>query len=253
METVTEKRIYISADYDPTSGDHDVVEKLERLAKDQRYKVEFKDMAAAKSGSVSDNEDCRVCDLKEEFNRKINISSIVVFIVGYKTKDRDAGSTCKLASNPLFSIFSMFPINNIECTPYKRNASGSVYCKKTASDVCDDNASEDVCCINNFSFLQHEFEQAKHKQAKHKGKKIVIIYNSSRKEEKWLPSYMREYIAEKEKEEIKEEIKEGILSSCLPSYSKKEKDFFVITFYKKQADLSIVVNYPSIKEALGFN
>lgn len=241
-----EKRIYISADYDPINGDRDVVEELVRLANDKRCKIEFKDMAAAKSGSVSDNEDCRYCDLKEEFNRKINISSTIVFVVGDKTKTRDAGSTCKLASDPLFSILSILPyyIDKIECTPYKRNASGSVCCKKTASDVCDDNASEDVRCINNFSFLQHEFEQAKHK-----GKKIVIIYNSSRKEEKWLPSYMREYIAEKEKEEVKE----GILSSCLPSYSKKEKDFFVITFYKKQADLSIVVNYPSIKEALGFN
>lgn len=209
METVTEKRIYISADYDPTSGDRDVVEELKRLAKDQRCNIEFKDMAAAKSGSVSDNEDCRACDLKEEFNRKINISSIVVFVVGDKTKTRDAGSTCELAEDIVFSsISALLPrrllskfIDNIEfdairCTPYKRNAIGSVCCKQTASDVRDiihtdiynDNKNKDVIYVNKFPYLQHEFKQAKRKK-----KKIVIFYNSSINQKQWLPSYMKGY------------------------------------------------------------
>lgn len=151
METVTEKRIYISADYDPKNGDRDVVEELKRLAKDQRCKIEFKDMAAAKTGSVSDFDDCRACDLKEEFNRKINVSSIVVFVIGDKTKTRDAGSTCKLADDMVFSMYGFLSrhltsslidyinFDDIKCTPYKRNANGSVCCKQTVSDVRDIN------------------------------------------------------------------------------------------------------------------
>ena len=47
---------------------------------------------------------------------------------------------------------------------------------------------EDVGCINQYSYLRHEFEQAKKRK-----KKIVVLYNSLRKEEDWMPSYMEDY------------------------------------------------------------
>ena len=49
-------------------------------------------------------------------------------------------------------------------------------------------ADGDVGNINAFSYLQHEFEQAKKRK-----KPIIIVYNSLRKESNWLPSYMKGY------------------------------------------------------------
>ena len=47
---------------------------------------------------------------------------------------------------------------------------------------------DDVGNINNYSYLRHEFEQAKRKK-----RTIIIVYNSVRKEKSWLPSYMNGY------------------------------------------------------------
>jgi hypothetical protein len=47
---------------------------------------------------------------------------------------------------------------------------------------------DDVGNINGFSYLRHEFEQAKKRK-----KTIIIVYNSTRKELSWLPSYMSGY------------------------------------------------------------
>ena len=70
-------------------------------------------MAKVVSGSVSEKPDCRICDLKKEFNRQINASSVVFFIIGDKTAARTAGSACSRA------ISSNSPYY---CTPYKENA-----------------------------------------------------------------------------------------------------------------------------------
>jgi hypothetical protein len=48
--------------------------------------------------------------------------------------------------------------------------------------------NDDVGCINSYSYLRHEFEQAKKK-----GKRIIIVYNSTRYENEWLPNYMDGY------------------------------------------------------------
>ena len=42
--------------------------------------------------------------------------------------------------------------------------------------------------INSYSYIRHEFEQAKKR-----GKKILVLYNSIYKQPKWLPSYMSDY------------------------------------------------------------
>ena len=80
------KRIYISADYAENDGDRKVVEELKKWGRDNYHLSDFVDMAEVISGSVSkNNPDCRICDLKEEFNKQIKASSIVLLVVGDKT------------------------------------------------------------------------------------------------------------------------------------------------------------------------
>lgn len=171
------KRVYISADYSEDSGDREVVQILNKWGKDALHKVDFIDMAAVASGSVSNNPDCRPCDLKREFNQQINASSAVIFVVGDKTASRTAGSNCSRFTNSQI---------NCSCTPYKQNTNGSKLCK--VSKVFPVGATDDFGNINSYSYLQHEFEQAKKRK-----KPIIVIYNSLRKESSWLPSYMKDY------------------------------------------------------------
>ncbi|EOU2089980.1 TPA: hypothetical protein ACF351_001282 [Clostridium perfringens] len=170
------KKVYISADYSEDHGDRDVVNELNRFAKDNRYSLEFIDMAAVASGSVSNNNpDCRPCDLKLEFNRQINSSSAVIFVVGDKTASRTAGSSCSRKGSDWW---------NYSCTPYKQNTNGSKMCKVTSTA----SAGDDVGSINTYSYLQHEFMQAVKRN-----KQIIIFYNAKIKKESWLPSYMLGY------------------------------------------------------------
>lgn len=171
------KRVYISADYAEGDGDRNVVDVLNKWGTDNQHKVDFIDMSKVVSGSVSKDPDCRACDLKKEFNSQINASSAVIFIVGDKTASRKAGSSCTRSSK------SQYECN---CTPYKQNTNGSKYCK--ISSTSTPGADDDLGCINGYSYLQHEFEQAKRRK-----KTIVVVYNSLKKESNWLPSYMKGY------------------------------------------------------------
>ena len=171
------KQVYISADYDVIDGDRDVVDELNKWGSDNLHKVDFIDMSKVSSGSVANNDDCRICDLKEEFNRQINASSAVIFVVGDKTGYRTAGNGCERVSKNQCQC---------TCTPYKQNTNGTKICKVT--DITKPGENDDCGCINSYSYLRHEFEQAKKKK-----KNIIIIYNSMRKEEHWLPVYMNEY------------------------------------------------------------
>lgn len=156
------KRVYISADYSENDGDRDVINELHTWGKDNKHKVNYVDTAQVVSGSVSDDEDCRPCDLKKEFNAQIRASSAAIFIVGDKTASRTAGSSCKRISEG----------EGCDCTPYKKNANGSSICKiygKTSTPGPND----DVGNINSYSYLKHEFMQAKKQN-----KTIIIVYNS---------------------------------------------------------------------------
>ncbi len=171
------KRVYISADYSNDSGDRNVVDTLNNWGSDNLHKVDFVDMAKVVTGSISNDPDCRPCDLKREFNQQINASSAVVIVIGDKTASRTAGSGCSRATEDQI---------NCSCTPYKQNTNGSKTCKvfQTYSTGADD----DVGNINAFSYLRHEFEQAKKRN-----KTIIVVYNSTRKETSWLPGYMSGY------------------------------------------------------------
>ena len=170
------KRVYISADYDLNNGDRAVVDELVMWGNDNKHKTDFIDMSKVVSGTVAKDPDCRICDLKAEFNRQINVSSTVIFIVGAYTASRIAGSACQRMSKQWWDC---------TCTPYKGNANGAKQCKFiSVSSAADGN----VGCINSYSYLRHEFEQAKKKS-----KQIIVVYNSLNKQSGWLPSYLKEY------------------------------------------------------------
>lgn len=170
------KQVYISADYAWDSGDRDVVQVLQRWGQDSYHAVNFIDMSQVQSGSVSNDSDCRPCDLKGEFNRQINASSAAIFVVGDKTASRTAGSSCERAGKESYMCF---------CTPYKQNTNGTKPCKVYSTVSA---GADNVGSINNYSYLRHEFEQAK--RAK---KQILILFNSLRNEWDWLPEYMSGY------------------------------------------------------------
>lgn len=173
------KRVYISADYSEFNGDRDVVNELHKWGKDSLHKVDYVDTAEVAKGSVSADPDCRPCDLKKEFNGQINASSAVIFVIGDKTASRTAGSVCKRQVSGA----------NCDCTPYKQNTKGSKTCKWSA--IITPSPTDDLGCINTFSYLEHEF-----RQAKRKGKTIIVLYNSLYKQPGWLPTYMGDYESE---------------------------------------------------------
>ena len=115
-------------------------------------------MSKVSSGSIIKSSDCRICDLKAEFNRQINASSAVIFVVGDMTGSRTAGSGCERVSKAQSQCY---------CTPYKQNTNGTKACKVSSTSTPDENG--DFGNINGCSYLRHEFEQAKKKK---KTKKI---------------------------------------------------------------------------------
>jgi len=200
------KQVYISADYDPHNGDQDVVDELNKWGSDNLHKVDFIDMSKVSSGSVANSDDCRICDLKAEFNRQINASSAVIFVVGDMTASRTAGSGCERASKEQWQC---------SCTPYKQNTNGAKSC--TVYSTSKPGENDNCGNINGYSYLRHEFEQAKKKK-----QSIIIVYNSTRNESNWLPSYMN-----------------GYGDDAKP-------------FWKKDSNGKKVGDYSYIKEVLGF-
>lgn len=200
------KQVYISADYDQSNGNQNVVDELNKWGSDSLHKVDFIDMSKVSSGSVANSDDCRICDLKAEFNRQINASSAVILVVGDMTASRTAGSGCERVSKEKWQC---------TCTPYQQNTNGEKECK--VSSVSTPGENDDCGNINKYSFLRHEFEQAKKKN-----KTMIIVYNSTRKETSWLPSYM-----------------DGYEENAKP-------------FWKTDANGKKVGDYAYIKEVLGF-
>lgn len=173
------RRVYICADYSVSNGDRNVVDELHNWGKDNLHKVNYVDTAEVVSGSVSANPDCRPCELKKEFNFQINASSAVIIIIGDKTASRTAGSVCKRNSDGV----------GCNCTPYKQNSQGTKTCKWYTTST--PGPEDDVGNVNTYSYLEHEF-----RQAKQKGKMIIVVYNSLNKQPSWLPAYMSDYESE---------------------------------------------------------
>ena len=136
-------RVYISADYAPNDGDQEVIDELHTWGTDSKHKTEFVDTAQVASGSVSDDDDCRPCDLKAEFNRQIKASSAVIFVIGDKTSSRTAGSGCQRNSKQWYEC---------TCTPYKQNVNGAKQCKAINTYAAN---GDDVGNVNTYSYLRH--------------------------------------------------------------------------------------------------
>lgn len=147
------------------------------MGTDNQHKTDFIDIVQVTSGSISENEDCRPCDLKEEFNRQINASSAIIIIVGDKTDFRMAGSGCQCNVK-----------QKSECsyTLYKQNTKGSEDCKVSITE--DASESADVGCINQYSYLFHKF-----RRIPKRNKTIIILYNSLNKQPSWIPDYLSDY------------------------------------------------------------
>lgn len=107
------KQVYISADYSEIDGDKNVVDELNKWGNDDYHRVDFVDMSQVASGSVSKDSDCRICDLKAEFNRQINASSSVIFIVGNMTRYRIAGNLAVGMEKRLSGNLTVRHINKI--------------------------------------------------------------------------------------------------------------------------------------------
>lgn len=170
------KRVYISADYSELDGDRNVIDILHEWGNDSKHAVDYVDTAQVVSGSVSEDKDCRPCDLKAEFNRQINASSAVIFVIGDKTATRLAGSSCKKMTDGLSCL----------CTPYKQNFNGASLCK--IKSILPFEFNSDINYINTYPYLKHEFLQAKKRS-----KNIIVIYNSLYCQSNWLPPYMNNY------------------------------------------------------------
>lgn len=70
-------------------------------------------------------------------------------------------------------------------TPYKKTQKERVLARDIVSTP---GPNDDLGNINTYSYLKHEFLQAKKK-----GKTIIIVYNSLQKQPSWLPAYMKDY------------------------------------------------------------
>lgn len=173
------KRVYISADYSKTDGDRDVIDKLHTWGSDNKHKTNFVDTAQVVSGSVSNDEDCRACDLKAEFNAQIKASSAVIIVIGDKTSSRVGGSSCQRMSKS--------SAQSTSCTPYKQNSNGSKTCKVSIFYKCGPDA-EDIGPINSYSYIEHEM-----REAQKRNKTIIVVYNSLNKQPEWLPSCLKGY------------------------------------------------------------
>lgn len=174
------KRVYISADYSEIDGDRNVIDVLHSWGNDNIHIVDYVDTAEVVSGSVTDDQDCRPCDLKAEFNRQIDASSYVLFVIGDKTSIRSAGSSCRRIAEGEYC----------PCTPYKQNFNGQSICR-IYGETFTPSINEDLGNINEFSYIEHEFRQALKRK-----KKIIVTYNSLNKQPSWLPSYMKSYESE---------------------------------------------------------
>ena len=108
------KQVYISADYSEIDGDKNVVDELNKWGNDDHHRVDFIDMSQVKSGSVSKEPDCRICDLKSEFNSQINASSVVIFVVGSMTQYRTAGQACGRVGKQLSGSLIAHHISKIQ-------------------------------------------------------------------------------------------------------------------------------------------
>jgi len=164
------KRVFVSADWkdadDHRSCDREVVDVIRKWTEDGRYAVSF-DCTDDVHNSVTEDPDCRRCEIKGECGRRINCSSVVIVVIGDNTATKNSGECESLSCSPAYSRQS-----KKECK-YRRNPSPAE--NKNENGVVDG---------NKMSYL--EFEITKAALAK---KSVILVFNSMRIETNWVPTW----------------------------------------------------------------
>ena len=158
------KRVFVSADwrepFDSHSWDKEVVDRIRKWKSDPRYGIDIT-CTDDVHDSVTNNSDCRRCDIKFECGDCIKNSSVVVFVVGDKTASKNAG-----------------PCDGVSCSP-AYSGSQKKFCKKTY-------VYNPISNWKNMSYLEYEITTAVLSR-----KPILIVFNSVYRQEQWIPSWYK--------------------------------------------------------------
>ena len=176
------KRVFVSADwnepFDSRSWDKEVVDKIRKWVTDDRYDLEIDCTDDVHDSVLDNNDDCRRCDIKGECGRHINRSSVIIFVVGDKTGTKAAGVCDGISCSPAYS---------------GQTKSRCKYYTSPAEDIYEGGVSEG----NKMSYLKHEITKSAQK-----GKSVILVFNSMRKEENWIPSWYNTLLADGEFTEL---------------------------------------------------
>lgn len=158
------KNVYVSADwkaaFNENSCDKTVVDRIRKWKDDPRYGVTVT-CTDDVHNSVVNRPDCRRCDIKIECGRRIDRSSVIIFVVGDNTGTKSAGKcegfSCAPAYSGGYSKMCKFPSELGQVSNWKA-----------------------------MSYLQYEITTAVHKH-----KKILIVYNSVYHQYSWIPGWYK--------------------------------------------------------------
>ena len=166
------KRVFVSADWkeshDMHSCDKEVVDRIRKWRDDKRYGVDII-CTDEVHGSVTEKPDCRRCEIKGECGRFIDWSGIVIIVVGDNTITKSAGSCDGVSCSPAYS---------------GQDKKGCKYKYKPSPD----NPANDVLDGLGKSYLEYEIMKAIMSK-----KSIILVFNSMRKEEHWIPSLYKQH------------------------------------------------------------
>lgn len=162
------KNIFVSADWkddfvNSLSDDKIVVERIRTWSNSANYGVNFRYTDAVhKSVLNSNNPDCRRCDIKLECEHQIEWSSIVIIVIGDKTKTKGSGACDGQACSPAESWKPKVPCKLVHAAPGQET--NVVYYAE--------------------SYLEHEIRIALTLK-----KKIILVFNSVNVMIDWIPQF----------------------------------------------------------------
>jgi len=155
-------KVYVSADwkepFDKHSSDKEVVNRIRQWGYDSRYGVDIT-CTDNVHNSVTNDDDCRRCDIKNECRSQILKSDIIVFVVGDKTATKNAG-----------------PCDGRYCSP-AYSGEEKKYCNRNF-------LLDPIDTWKDMSYLEFEISTAVLFR-----KPILIVYNSVYHQESWIPSW----------------------------------------------------------------
>lgn len=158
------KRVFVSADWKDSSNsrscDAKVVDRIRKWRDDKRY---IADLICADEvhNTVLTHPDCRRCDIKGECGSHIDWSSVVIIVIGDNTAIKSAGLCDSISCSPSYSG--------------KEKKACKYMIRKSPADNLENGRK--------MSYLEYEIKQAAAK------KSIILVFNSMRKEESWIPSW----------------------------------------------------------------